>query len=121
MPNMPPVAAAAALLYAECKMCYDYQQAAGATCVTKPETAACWGAAKRGYCSMLSALVNSYGMNSTEVRTGCRAACRNLCQTGARCSRPPSKQRLQLLTHMLHLSCMQVVSWDTAACASQLG
>lgn len=48
-------------------MCYEYQQAAGATCSIKPESAACWGAAKRGYCSMVGALVNKYMLNATEV------------------------------------------------------
>lgn len=40
------------------------------------------GFAKRGYCSMLSALVNSYSMNGTEVRTGRLAACRVLYALG---------------------------------------
>jgi hypothetical protein len=48
-------------------MCYDYQAAAGATCSLKAQTEACWGVATRGYCSMLTALTQSYGLNSTQV------------------------------------------------------
>lgn len=50
-------------------MCYQYQAAAGATCSMKPVTSACWGAAKRGYCSMFDALVNNYAFNATQVRS----------------------------------------------------
>jgi hypothetical protein len=35
----------------------------------KPVTSACWGAAKRGYCSMFDALVNNYAFNATQVRS----------------------------------------------------
>jgi hypothetical protein len=51
-------------------MCYDYQSAAGATCSMKPQTEACWGVATRGYCSMLTALTQSYGLNATQVCHG---------------------------------------------------
>jgi hypothetical protein len=33
----------------------------------KPDNSACWGAAKRGYCSMFDALVNNYAFNATQV------------------------------------------------------
>lgn len=58
---------AAADCVAECKMCYEYQQSAGATCAMKPDTSACWGAAMRGCCSLFNALVKNYQMNGTEV------------------------------------------------------
>lgn len=50
-------------------MCYNYQASAGETCSMKPQAQACWGAAKRGYCSMLSALTNTFLLNSTQVRS----------------------------------------------------
>jgi hypothetical protein len=58
---------AVAVADAECKMCYEYQQAAGATCSMKPDTSACWSSAIRGYCSLFNALVNNYKMNGTQV------------------------------------------------------
>jgi hypothetical protein len=48
-------------------MCYDYQKDAGITCRTRDASEACWGAAKRGYCHILDALLNSFQLNSTQV------------------------------------------------------
>jgi hypothetical protein len=58
---------AAACCSTECKTCYQYQSAAGETCVSKPYNDPCWGAATRGYCNMLTALVAKYAFNSTVV------------------------------------------------------
>lgn len=70
-----PVVVSRAFLIAECKQCYQYHMSAGETCRTKALTEACWSAAKRGFCSMESALVYSYNMTTNAVRKGaCKAA-----------------------------------------------
>lgn len=50
----------------------------------KPDTSACWGAAKRGYCSIFDALVNNYALNSTQVSTAAarRASLQGLTTAG---------------------------------------
>jgi hypothetical protein len=66
--TLPRACLTSVCVAAECKLCYNYQQAAGGSCASRAHTDVCWTAAKRGFCTIQHALVNSFKLNKTEVR-----------------------------------------------------